>query len=106
MSRIVSYLSKPNHEVRDASGRFEGTFRWHWLASLWATIHPDRQMHLVQARAGEPLGRVPAPAPRVALPSPVAAVVQAPAREQAAGAEVRSAPARRPRRRPAVQRAA
>ncbi|MBJ7612902.1 MAG: hypothetical protein DLM67_04340 [Candidatus Nephthysia bennettiae] len=99
MSRIVSYLSKPNHEVRDASGRFEGTFRWHWLASLWATVHPDRHMHLVQARPGEPLAQGPAAAP-------VAAVVQAPVREQAAGGEVRSAPARRARRRPAVQRAA
>jgi hypothetical protein len=95
MSRIASYLSKPNHEVRDSSGRFEGTFRWRWLASLWATIHPDRHMHLVQERA---------PAPQAAAPAP--AVIQAPALEQAAGGEVRSAPARRPRRRPAVQRAA
>jgi hypothetical protein len=101
MSRIVSYLSKPNHEVRDAGGRFEGTFRWHWLASLWATIHPDREMHLVQPRAQQRLVEEPA---RATVPAP--AVINAPALEQAAGAEVRSAPARRPRRRPAVQRAA
>jgi hypothetical protein len=49
MSRIVSYLSRPNHEVRDTTGRFEGTFRWRWMASLWATLHPDRRMHLVPA---------------------------------------------------------
>ena len=102
MSRIVSYLSKPNHEVRDAGGRFEGTFRWHWLASLWATIHPDREMHLVQPRAQQRLVEEPARAPQATVPAP--AVVKSPALEQAA--EVRSAPARRPRRRPAVQRAA
>jgi hypothetical protein len=102
MSRIVSYLSKPNHEVRDTSGRFEGTFRWRWLASLWATIHPDRHMHLVQARAHDLLVQERPPA----LPTPAAAVIQAPAREPAAGDEIRSARSRRPRRRPAVQRAA
>jgi len=47
MSHINSFLSKPNHEVRDTSGRFEGTFRWRWMASLWATLHPDRRMRLV-----------------------------------------------------------
>jgi hypothetical protein len=47
MSRIINYLSKPNHEVRDTAGRFEGTFRWRWMASLWATLHPDRRMLLV-----------------------------------------------------------
>jgi hypothetical protein len=88
---IVSYLSKPNHEVRDISGRFEGTFRWGWLASLWATLHPDRPMRLVQVTA----------------PAPQAAVVPVENLERAAGPDIRRAPAqRRPRRRPAVQRAA
>ena|ERR1700736_2093206 len=97
MKSIVSYLSKPNHEVRDASGRFEGTFRWGWLASLWATLHPSREMHLVP----------------VALPARPAAVSQStiviraenPERPSTADTR-RRAPARRPRRRPAVQRAA
>ena len=84
MDRMVSYLSKPNHEVRDNSGRFEGTFRWRWLASLWATLHPTRQMGLVA----------------VTTPATVAS------HEQAAGPDVSPAPARRPRRRPSVQRAA
>jgi hypothetical protein len=96
MKSIVSYLSKPNHEARDASGRFEGTFRWGWLASLWATLHPSREMHLVP----------------VALPARPAAVSQAtivvPAEnlERPSTTDIRRAPARRPRRRPAVQRAA
>jgi hypothetical protein len=46
MKGFVSYLSKPNYEARDAQGRFEGTFRWPWLASLWAALHPSRPMHL------------------------------------------------------------
>jgi hypothetical protein len=47
MKGFVSYVSTPNFEARDAQGRFEGTFRWHWLASLWAILHSDRPMHLL-----------------------------------------------------------
>ena len=47
MKGFVSYLSRPNFEAWDAQRRFEGTFRWHWLASLWAILHSDRPMHLV-----------------------------------------------------------
>ena len=97
MKSIVSYLSKPNHEVRDAYGRFEGTFRWGWLASLWATLHPARDMHLVDVK----------PASKATLPAVrQAAIVPAATPEPAAAADIRRAPARRPRRRPAVQRAA
>lgn len=85
MKSIVRYLSKANHEVRDASGRFEGTFRWRWLASLWATLHPDREMHLVVATSA---------AVEPALPQAAAAEAGKPRRARAA------------RRRPAVARAA
>jgi hypothetical protein len=95
MNSIVSYLSKPNHEVRDTSGRFEGTFRWRWLASLWATLHPERHMHLVQ---------VTSTATPPAIPQ--ASAVPAETTGRAAGPDIRRVPARRPRRRPAVQRAA
>lgn len=95
MKSIVEYLSKPNHEVRDASGRFEGTFRWRWLASLWATLHPARDMHLVGMRPTVVEPAVPRP---VAVPAANA--------EPAAAPQIRRAPARRPRRRPVVQRAA
>jgi hypothetical protein len=40
MTQIVRYLSRPNYEARDLSGRFEGTFRWRWLATVWAGLHP------------------------------------------------------------------
>ena len=97
MKSIVSYLSKPNHEVRDAYGRFEGTFRWGWLASLWATLHPARDMHLVEVK----------PASTITVPAvPQAAIVRAATPEPTAAADIRRTPARRPRRRPAVQRAA
>ena len=62
MKGFVSYLSRPNFEARDAQGRFEGTFRWHWLASLWAIVHSDRPMHLVPLRPPAPaLSAAPAP---------------------------------------------
>ena len=61
MKGFVSYLSRPNFEARDAQGRFEGTFRWHWLASVWAILHSDRPMHLVPLAGTDP-------APQAALP--------------------------------------
>src|SRR2546428_4304896 len=97
MKSIVSYLSKSNHEVRDSSGRFEGTFRWGWLASLWATLHPSREMHLVEVGS-----TATAAQPAVSH----AAIVRAENPERAPAPVIRRAPARRPRRRPAVQRAA
>jgi hypothetical protein len=96
MNSIVRYLSKPNHEVRDTCGRFEGTFRWRWLASLWATLHPERPMHLVA-------GQVPG-SEVAALPA--GSIVRTESRDQVERPDIRRAPARRPRRRPTVQRAA
>jgi hypothetical protein len=45
MTQIVRYLSRANYEARDLKGKFEGTFRWRWLASVWAGLHPERPMH-------------------------------------------------------------
>jgi hypothetical protein len=62
MTQIVRYLSRPNYEARDLNGRFEGTFRWRWLATVWAGLHPERPMRttpgnpvpVVQVRAEVP----------------------------------------------------
>jgi hypothetical protein len=48
VARMVRYLSKSNYLARDRQGRFEGTFRWRWLASLWAITHPQRPMYAVR----------------------------------------------------------
>ena len=44
MTQIVRYVSRPNYEARDFQGRFEGTFRWRWLATVWASLHSERPM--------------------------------------------------------------
>jgi hypothetical protein len=100
MKGFVSYLSKPNYEARDAQGRFEGTFRWPWLASIWATLHPQRPMCLFPVL---PSGAViTSHAPAVAA-KPVAVETGEPARTTASRT---SAVRRSTRRRPAAQRAA
>jgi hypothetical protein len=100
MKGFVSYLSKPNYEARDAQDRFEGTFRWPWLASLWATLHPSRPMHLFPVVA--PGVVITSHAPAVAA-RPVAVEPEQPAPAVAA----RTSSARRSsRRRPAARQAA
>jgi hypothetical protein len=99
MKGFVSYLSKPNYEARDAHGRFEGTFRWPWLASLWATLHPSRPMHLLPV--APPGAVITSHAPAVAAGA-VVVVTEQPAPPAAA----RATSARRTRRRPAARRAA
>jgi hypothetical protein len=99
MKGFVSYLSKPNYEARDAQGRFEGTFRWPWLASIWATLHPQRPMHLSPVL---PSAVITSHAPAVAA-KPVAVETAEPARTTASRT---SSTRRSTRRRPAAQRAA
>ena len=57
MTQIVRYLSRPNYEARDLHGKFEGTFRWRWLATVWAGLHPERPMNTMPS--------APAPAAQV-----------------------------------------